>query len=114
MGILLLEEIIMNRRLAGRRNIPVRAIVSIPDAPPQQFETMDISADGTFLITDHPLATGTKVFMSLYIPPIPDKHVEEETVVELEGTVTRRSSEGMGVCFDHRHLFAWMGAEKRK
>ena len=104
----------MNRRLAGRHNIPVRAIVSIPDAPPQQFETMDISADGAFLITDQPLATGTRVFMSLYVPPLPDKQVEEETVVEVEGTVSRLSSKGMGICFDHRHRFAWMGARKRK
>ncbi len=104
----------MNRRLARRRNIPVRAIVSIPDAPPQQFETMDISADGTFLVTNQPLATGTRVFMSLYVPPLPEEHIEEETVVEVEGTVTRRSSEGMGVCFDHRHRFAWMGAGRRK
>jgi Tfp pilus assembly protein PilZ len=98
----------MERRLARRRNIPARAIIAIPDAPPQQFETMDISADGLFLITDQPLPTGTKVFMSLFIPPIPDKKVEEETLVEVEGTVARRTNAGMGVCFDHRHRFAWM------
>lgn len=104
----MLKEKIMERRLARRRNIPVRAIVAIPDAPPQQFEAMDISADGAFLITNQPLPTGTRIFMSLYIPPIPEKQVAEETLVETEGTVTRHSSAGMGVCFDHRHRFAWM------
>jgi len=96
----------MERRLMSRHNMPVRAIVSFTDTTTQEFETLNISGDGAFFATDRAKPEGTRIFMSLFVEARLNKMVNKKHVVNLEGTVKRRTSNGMAVCFDHRHQFA--------
>ncbi|MEN8134138.1 MAG: PilZ domain-containing protein [Thermodesulfobacteriota bacterium] len=98
----------MERRMTGRHNIPLRAIVSFTDATTREFKTLNISDDGAFLISDHAKPKGTRVFMSLFVENRPGKLINNRTMVNLEGTVRRSTSNGMAVYFDHRHRFAGM------
>ena len=98
----------MERRLMGRHNISLRAIVSFTDTPAQEFKTLNISGDGAFLITDHPKPEGTRVFMSLFEDTRINKLIKRRHMVKVEGTVKRSTRYGMAVCFDHRQQFSWM------
>ncbi|MCK4837403.1 MAG: PilZ domain-containing protein [Desulfobulbaceae bacterium] len=94
----------MEKRMTERYNIPLRAIVTFTGAPRQEIETLNISGDGAFFMTNQTMPEGTRFFMSLFMDDIPAKN----PVVMLEGTVKRRSTSGMGVYFDQRQQFSWM------
>ena len=96
----------MERRLTGRYNIPLRALVSFSDDPTQEFKTRNISAGGVLFITNETKPSGTRVFMSLFPDAMPGKRTREKTGVKIEGTVKRCSSTGMAVCFDDDSRFA--------
>jgi hypothetical protein len=99
----------MERRLKSRHKIPLlRAIVSFANTTSQEFKTLNISDDGAFIITDHPKPEGTRVFMSLFEDTWPNKLLKKKHMVKVEGTVRRKTSYGMAVCFDYRQQFAWM------
>ena len=98
----------MERRLKGRHNIPMKAIVSFIDATSHEYQTLNISGDGAFLITDQPKPVGTRVFMTLFLDIEPEEMKPASQPVKLKGFVNRRRNYGMAICFDHRIPFNWM------
>ncbi|MCK4839235.1 MAG: PilZ domain-containing protein [Desulfobulbaceae bacterium] len=98
----------MERRLKGRHNIPVKAIVSFADTTSQECKTLNISGDGAFLITDHVKPEGTRVLMSIFEDTKTNRLIKRRHMVKVEGTIKRSTIYGMAVCFDHRQQFAWM------
>ena len=98
----------MERRLKSRHNTPMKVIVSYPDATSHEYQALNISGDGAFLITDKPKPVGTRVFMSLFLDIGSEEMKPARKPVKIKGYVNRRSNYGMAICFDHRMHFAWM------
>jgi Tfp pilus assembly protein PilZ len=73
---------------------------------PKSFEvvTRDICAGGAFIQTDHPLSVGTDIKMNLILPldNLP-KLGNRRSRIDVSGSVVRRESQGMAVCFDKRY-----------
>ena len=98
----------MERRLKSRHSIPMKAIVTYDDTTSHEYETLDVSGDGAFLITDKAKPVGTKVLMSIIMDSWPNNQEMKRKAITVEGTVNRCTSHGMAVCFDRRQHFSGM------
>jgi len=96
----------MERRLKSRHNIPMKAIVTFDDTTSHEYETLNVSGDGAFLITDKAKPIGTKVLISLIMESVLKNQDKEKTAITVEGTINRCTSHGMAVCFDRRQYFS--------
>ena len=92
----------MEKRLMERHNVMLQATVTFAGLPTRDFDTLNISDDGAFLMADEPVPEGTRFFMSLFMGDRPAK----KPIVMVEGAVKRCSESGVGIFFDKRQHFS--------
>ena len=65
------------------------------------LQTMDISSQGVFILTNNPLAHGEEIDVKVLIPVIDDsiKHNDRQSLIHASGTVVRVAETGMAVQF---------------
>ena len=98
----------MEKRLAKRYDIPLRALMYQRDDHPQTLKIRNISAGGLLCGIGIPIPEGTDVFISLFMNAVPNKQNHERNVVKVKGKICRRSESEVAVSFDRPYQFAWM------
>jgi len=98
----------IEKRKMERFALNLPALLSIKDESgnTRAFEFMirDICAGGAFFKTDYPLSVGTDVKMDLIIPLDKFKSGKNNrTCIDVSGSVIRKESQGMAVCFDKKY-----------
>lgn len=94
----------VNRRKLERFDLQLQALVSAYkgecDPETMSLLTTNISSNGAFLMSDHPLPIGTKVKLDLVLSLDELRKVKgKRTLIEVSGKVIRNGSGGMAVCF---------------
>ncbi len=95
----------MERRVVGRYNLQVPALVETPAGDGVQtfaWKTRDVSSSGAFLLTKgEKLNAGTDLKVNLFL----NSFSGAGSWVSMNGKVVRIEDEGVGVCFDGRYQF---------
>jgi len=72
-----------------------------------ELQTRNVCAGGAFLITDEPLAIGTKVGISMILSlERIKKFREKKSLINVSGSVIRTDEKGMAICFDEKHTIS--------
>ena len=80
-------------------------VVGAGEGKTLELETSNISADGAYFATRHPLVQGEKVRMRIVLPEVRRKRKKSarQARVDVEGIVCRSESRGMAIAFqDYR------------
>ena len=94
----------VNRRKIERFDLHLQTLVSAykEECAPETMNllTTNISSNGAFLMSAHPLPIGTKVKLDLVLSLDELKKVKgKRTLIEVSGKVIRNGGGGMAVCF---------------
>ncbi|MCA1765342.1 MAG: PilZ domain-containing protein [Desulfobulbaceae bacterium] len=108
----------MEKRVDRRFDIPLRALLSLSNAPTLDLKTANISAGGAFFRTDRASPEGTEVLLTLFKEELPEENNPEgpgvsptvcETeaissqsmsIVKLKARIVRSYKDGMAISFD--------------